>query len=233
MDKTGYLRQIDKFYRKQLPANQVVQLGTTPEYLTRLGAEPLPIVIKQSTLAKCIRIPKGSRSAHSLDREMIESLPDQLEHPILAVEEKDRNSYALITDAKDKNGNHMLIALKLKNQVQTITVNEITSFYGRNNLDVYLGIKHDASDIHIIDNKKAKALSSLLRLQLPTTLKAFDYENKLASKRDFVKNDFESNPEVLKQKSLLDKLHNKQLSAEHKETPKKDLSHEHNYKNRI
>lgn len=47
MDKTGYLRQIDKFYRKQLSANQVIQLGITPEYLIRLRVEPLPIVIKQ------------------------------------------------------------------------------------------------------------------------------------------------------------------------------------------
>lgn len=125
--------------------------------------------MKQSTLAKCIREPKGSRSAHRLERSIIESLPIQIANPILVVDEKERKSFALISDYKDINGNNILLALKLESSVQNMIVNEIMSFYGRKNLGIYLR-KHAPSEIHIIDNKKAKSLTSLLGLQLPTTL---------------------------------------------------------------
>lgn len=69
-DKQSYLEQIDKYYKGILKSNQIIQVCTTPEYLQKLGAKPLPIVMKQTTLAKCIRTPRGSRSAHNLDRVM-------------------------------------------------------------------------------------------------------------------------------------------------------------------
>ncbi len=186
----AYLEQINKFYNRRLRSYQIIEIGDTPEFLQNLGAKALPIVIKQSTLAKCIREPHGSRSAHSLDRKMIEALPDQIRNPIMAVEEKQRNSFALISDYKDKMGNHMLVALKMNATVQNMVVNEVTSFYGRQNLEIYLN-KHDPSEIHIIDNNKAKQLASLLGLQLPTTLQALDYSCNLAQSQDKVNSDFQ------------------------------------------
>lgn len=172
-DKQKYLEQIEQFYSGKLKSNQVIRIGDTPECLSKVGVMTLPIVMKQSTLAKCIREPKGSRSAHGLERTMIESLPMQMFKPILVIDEKQRNSVALITDYKDKNENNMLIALKIQSNVQNVIVNEVISFYGRNNLARYLS-KHNLADIHIIDRKKANALASLLRLQLPTTLQMVD-----------------------------------------------------------
>ncbi len=186
----AYLEQINKFYNRRLRSYQIIEIGDTPEFLQNLGAKALPIVIKQSTLAKCIREPHGSRSAHSLDRKMIEALPDQIRNPIIAVEEKQRNSFALISDYKDKMGNHMLVALKMNATVQNMVVNEVASFYGRQNLEIYLN-KHDPSEIHIIDNNKAKQLASLLGLQLPTTLQALDYTDNLAQLQDKVNSDFQ------------------------------------------
>lgn len=52
--------------------------------------------------------------------------------------------------------------------------NEVKSFYGRNNLEVYIK-KHDPSEVHVVDNKKARQLASLLRLQLPTPSQVSDY----------------------------------------------------------
>lgn len=186
MDIQKYLEQIEQYYNGKLKSNQVIKVGDTPQYLTKIGVSSLPIVIKQSTLAKCIREPKGSRSAHELDRVMIESIPLQILRPILVVDEEHRNSVALITDHKDTNGNNMLVALKKQSNVQNIPVNEIVSFYGRNNLALYLA-KHNPLDIHIIDSKKAKSLASLLRLQLPTTLQMFDCKHNIPPHSDTVK----------------------------------------------
>ncbi|MCM1125022.1 MAG: hypothetical protein NC429_00985 [Lachnospiraceae bacterium] len=175
----NFLYNIEKFYTGELKSNQIIPIEKTPKYLQILGVPPLPIIIKQSTLAKCIRTAKGSRSAHNLDRKMIETLPEQIRNPILVVEEKERNSLALITDYKDQNGLNMLVALKININIQNMPANEVVSFYGRNNLGIYIG-KHAKADIHIVDKNKAKQLTSLLRLQLPTTLQVLDYTNKLS-----------------------------------------------------
>ena len=62
----------------------------------------------------------------------------------------------------------------------------MASFYERNNLALYL-TKHNPLDTHIIDNKKAKSLASLLRLQLPTTLQMFDYRHTVPPHSDTAK----------------------------------------------
>ena len=188
MDNKKFLMQIEQYYNGNLKSNRVIIVGDTPNYLRKIGMDNLPIVIKKSTLSKCIREPRGSRSAHELDRVVIESIPMQIFYPILAVNEEKRNSVALITDYKDKHGNNILIALKKRTIVQNIPVNEIVSLYGRNNLATYLE-KHNTSDINIINKEKAKSLASLLRLQLPTTLQAFDCIDNISPNSDTVKNE--------------------------------------------
>ena len=81
--------------------------------LQELGAKELPLVLKQSNLRKCIREPSGSRSAHQLSREIIEKVPELVEKPIIVVEEKQRNSLALLCDYKNSAGQNLLIAVKL------------------------------------------------------------------------------------------------------------------------
>lgn len=137
---------------------------------------------------------------------MIEALPDQIRNPIIAVEEKQRCSFALISDYRDKNGNNMLIALKMNATVQNMVVNEVASFYGRKNLEIYLN-KHKTSEIHVIDNNKVKQLTSLLGLQLPTTSQAPDHKDNLSQAQDKVNSDFRflGNIETLKEnKSVID-----------------------------
>lgn len=178
--KTGrYQEQLDKYFSGRLKSNEIIHVGSTPEYLVKLGASMLDIVMKQKTLIKCTRDHKGSRSAHELSRQMMESLPEQIAAPALVVEEKSRNSFALISDSRDREGRFMLTAIKLNATVQNIVVNEVTSFYGRENLRFYLE-KHEKSEVHIIDMKKAKSLFTLLRLQLPTPSKVFDHVEMIA-----------------------------------------------------
>lgn len=80
-------------------------------------------------MAKCIRAPRGSKSAHNLSRAIIETLPTQILSPVFVVNEWQRNSFAIITDYKDQNKNHMLIALKLLSEVQNLSVREKLAEY--------------------------------------------------------------------------------------------------------
>lgn len=208
---TLYLEQVDAYYNKKLKSNVIITVSDTPEYLQKLGLNDIPIIMKQKTLQKCIRKPHGSISAHELDRKMIESLPKQIRNPILVIEEKERNSFALISDYKDKAGNNMLVALEMNVTYNNISVNEVKSFYGRNNLDIYIK-KHVPSEIHVIDNKKARQLASLLRLQLPTPSQVSDYMDKLPQQKE--------NVNIKNPKSVICSLHKCQDNS--KAAPKKN-----------
>ncbi len=174
-EKEIFLKAIDNYYNKKLDMNEFIPVGKTPEYLQKLGVENLDVVVKQSTIKKCIREPKGSISAHSLSRAMIESIPEQLYNPVFVVDETKRNSYALISDSLDQNGYPMLMAISLQKTILGVEVNEISSFYGRNNLEFYLKERHTVDEVYICDKEKAKMLSRFLRLQLPTAWKVLDH----------------------------------------------------------
>lgn len=112
----------------------------------------------------------------NLSRNIIESLPEQIVHPVFLIQDKIRNSLALITNFTDKNGCPILIAIKLNEIRKEILVNEIKSIYGKTNLKEYL-IKHiNENQCNIIDKEKAERLSRVIGLQLPTTLTAFSHD---------------------------------------------------------
>lgn len=234
-----YLRQIERYYNKQMDVNEFITICSTPDFLIDLNVPALPVVIKQSTIKKCIREPKGSISAHSLSRQMIESIPEQLNNPIFIVDEKQRNSYALISDYLDDNGYPMLMAISMRKTILGIEVNEITSFYGRNNLEFYLTQRHTPDEVFIKDIEKAKMLSRFLRLQLPTAWKVLDYsdickknvshstddvKNKIC--KDLKENGFTPTPSLIQNIQTLNSLLKKDISIKTIHTLHQSLKHE-------
>ena len=186
-DKHDYLDQIDQFYRRSLPSNrEIVVLRYTPKYLIQLGAKQLPIVIKQSVLSKCIRPPKGSRSAHNLSRDIIESIPGEVKKPIIVVKDKERNTLALVCRGVNQGGNNLLIALQLNNLLYGNEINEIKSIYGKEHLLEYLK-KQNVTDIYIIDKEKVNTLSPSTGFRLPKPPTEIDYANNISPHSDSVK----------------------------------------------
>lgn len=190
--KDTYLEQINKYYDRKLSSHALISLGITPELLKKFGAPDLPLVMQQSTLTKCIRKPTGSRSAHELSRNIIETLPEQINNPIFLVQDKERNSIALISDAKDKAGHSILIAIRMDERRKEMQVNEIKSIYGKTSLKEYLYRHMELKQLNVIDNEKAGMLSRVLGLQLPTTLTASSHNKNIASENPKVNHDFRS-----------------------------------------
>lgn len=186
-----YLNQINNYYNRSLSSHVLIELGSTPEYLFDYGVPDLPLVMQQSTLTKCIRKTTGSRSAHNLSRNIIEQLPEQIENPIFLIQDKERNSIALICDAKDQNANNILIAIKLNEKRKEIQVNEIKSIYGKTSLKEYICKHMGLKQLNVIDNKKAEILSRVLGLQLPTTLIASSYIKTIPSVNEKVNKEFQ------------------------------------------
>lgn len=218
-DKQAYLEQIEKYYSHNLSRFDLIHIGITPDILISYGAEKLPIVMQQSTLTKCIRMQTGSRSAHELSRNIIETVPEQIQNPIFLVQDKERNSVVLITDAKDKERKNILIAIKLNERKGRIIVNEIKSIYGKNKLKEYL-LKHiSLNQLHVIDNRKAEMLSRLVGFQLPQALTASSY-NKNIPLKEYKVNEKISVHDKLKQYKK--EIHAKEADEpqQQKESPK-------------
>lgn len=179
MDKQKYLMQIDRFYNKRLETFRLIELGKTPDALINAGAKQLPMIMKQSNLRKCIREPRGSRSAHQIERSFIEQLPEQLETPVLIVRDTTRNSLVLINEYQDKNGYHMLLAVQKEQRINEKLVNEIKSIYGKEHLKEYLQKEEVKNNLIIADNKKVKEMFRVIGLQLPEALTNLDYINNI------------------------------------------------------
>lgn len=216
-DKQAYLEQIDKYYRKNLSSHLLIELGSTPPILQAYGAPVLPMVMQQSTLTKCIRQNTGSRSAHNLPRKVIESLPEQIENPIFLIQDKSRNSIALITNEIDRDRKPILVAIKFDEKRKEIQVNEVKSVYGKTNLKLYLEKNLALNQLNVIDNKMAERISRVLGLQLSTTLISSNHNKTLSP----------PNEKVNQKNSVLDKLENyKKQSALHNENqPDKQEKH--------
>ncbi len=216
-EKQSYLKQIDKYYKHRLKSFELIYVGTTPDILIAYGAEKLPMTIRQSILTKCTRKQTGSRSAHELPRDIIEKLPEQIEKPIFLIQDKKRGSIAIIADSCDKNGNNILVAIKLNESKEAIKVNSIKSIYGKTNLKEYLQKHIELQQLHIIDNKKAEILSRVIGLQLPQALIASSYNKNLSSQKGNV------NSKV----SLLDNLehHKQEVNARSRNMPEGNKEH--------
>lgn len=189
--RNTYLSQINDYYNRRLSSYALIELGATPKYLINYGIPELPLVMKQSTLTKCVRKPTGSRSAHELSRDIIETLPKQIDNPIFLIREKDRNSIALISDVEDKRGNKILTAILLDTKLHANRVNEIKSVYGRTNLKEFLQKHMDKKQLHIIDNKRAEMLSRVIGLQLPKALINSSYKKRIPSENKKVNKNFQ------------------------------------------
>lgn len=189
--RNTYLNQINDYYNRSLSSHVLIELGSTPGYLINYGVPDLPLVIKQSTLTKCVRKSTGSRSAHELSRDIIEQLPEQIENPIFLITEKERNSIALISDTEDKMGDKILTAILLNTELNANKVNEIKSVYGKTNLKEFLQKHMNKNQLHVIDNEKAERLSRVIGLQLPKALITSSYIKTIPSVNEKVNKEFQ------------------------------------------
>lgn len=189
--RNTYLNQINDYYNRSLSSHVLIELGSTPGYLINYGVPDLPLVIKQSTLTKCVRKSTGSRSAHELSRDIIEQLPEQIENPIFLITEKERNSIALISDAEDKMGDKILTAILLNTELNANKVNEIKSVYGKTNLKEFLQKHMNKNQLNVIDSEKAERLSRVIGLQLPKALITSSYIKTIPSANEKVNKEFQ------------------------------------------
>lgn len=141
-------------------------VGTTSDALKSIGVADYEIYWRKAKIAKII-------SEHpAMTADVIKSVPNVLEHPILVMQSQTvANRITLFGETVDAEGKPVLAALELSPQnkqgeIQDFAV--IASAYGKNNAQQLI----DNSDILYVDpnKKRTDGWLGLLRLQLPSRL---------------------------------------------------------------
>ena len=141
-------------------------VGTTSDALKSIGVADYEIYWRKAKIAKIM-------SEHpAMTADVIKSVPNVLEHPILVMQSQTvANRITLFGETIDAEGKPVLAALELSPQnkqgeIQDFAV--IASAYGKNNAQQLI----DNSDILYVDpnKKRTNGWLGLLRLQLPSRL---------------------------------------------------------------
>lgn len=192
MEKSRYLNQVDRFYKGLMRRAEIFDFGNTPEILQRLGIQPHSLRMKQGNFRKCTRAPRGSRSAHSLSRNIMENLPEHLGNPVMIIDDPNKKGILLLTELRDSEANFIVVAIHTDQMQGRGLVNEIKSVYGKNHLYEYL--IRQSENIVYEDTKRAKALFREVENQYLQTPNSLDYLNNISDSSGNVKN-FQKNLE--------------------------------------
>lgn len=171
--------KIDSYINGSISSEEVFRVGTTPYSLRIVGADAIPIIIKQSVLKNSLAAGKASRvhtEGHELSPDIIKQLPSALRNPIFVLKGSKPESLAVITDLIDRDGNHLLVSLKLNAAGRRSEVNNITSVYGKKNIGDYIQRELSNGNILAVNIEKAEKLSADIGIQFPkwTDILCFD-----------------------------------------------------------
>ena len=165
----GFAKQFDAWVesgKQNFPGSGRFLVGTTSEALKSIGVSDYQIYWSSAKIAKIMK------KHPSMTSDVIKSVPNVLENPILVMQSQTvANRITLFGEAMDADGKPVLVAVELspqnkRGEVQDFAV--IASAYGKNGAQQII----DNSDILYVepDKKRTDSWLGLLRLQLPSRL---------------------------------------------------------------
>lgn len=136
---TRYAAEIDGVFDGTTPQWSIIEMGDTPNLLLSLGASSHKITLTQDTARK-IAYPSGYMGGkHNLGIPALKQLPQAINNPAAVLRSKTQpNSFVLLTDWLDTNGNRVIIPIHLDKQGEITLENRVASAYGKGNLDAII-----------------------------------------------------------------------------------------------
>lgn len=181
-DEEVFSTQIDEWLKGKMPKRGVFAIGKTPEVLKAIGAKDLTIVMNPSVLAKI------TGEKHDVSIADIKNIPKLIADPVMIFKSATvNNAVVILTDATDKNGNEIIVAMHFDKKEKRIKVNRVASVYGKNNIKNFVNIQIENGNLKYIDKNKSLSWSHIIGLQLPKmadTTRGFN--NSILTKDDFV-----------------------------------------------
>ena len=157
--KDGSIRSSDSLY-----------LGTSENELEGYGVPVAPEYIPTSVISKAVRSKKGSRSAHELTEQQILDIQKGKETAPAIIINPERNAVVYITENKDNEGNYIVAAFDLNNDLYGENAHKATSIHGQKTFRGMLdGLGEDAR-ILVRNKNKFDEIAGLQTDQPPKLL---------------------------------------------------------------
>ena len=194
-------KQIDDVLNNTTPAEYThVYLGETTKVLKELGWNDLPMLmtnqhvystIKTQEEAKKEKRFRQKRNYHGLGKELLKKVPKMMESPTMIIKSnmnKNNADVVLVTNAKDNQGNVVMVAIKPQGigriKEKVTSANVILSVYGKDAISNY--IKRAYRENRIIKINPDEAVMPMS--QSHGDLLHQDYKDNLAQYKKIVKN---------------------------------------------
>ena len=102
--KQEFSKTIDDFLNGNINPYAQIFVCKTTEAMLACGAEDLDVIINQSTLRKIMSNDTAKyKHPHNLDKNIIKSIPNELNNPIMILNGSELSSIVLISDLTDEN----------------------------------------------------------------------------------------------------------------------------------
>ncbi|NUO10358.1 MAG: hypothetical protein HUU08_17150 [Candidatus Brocadia sp.] len=126
----AFEKQIDDWQNRKLQTHKEITVGSTPDVLINLGAQQLPITIKQDVLKKVV-YPEAKGGKHGIPIKLLKQIPQQIHNPIMVFDSAtQKNSLVLMTELIH-NGKTIVVAIHLSKKEGRHVVNDIASIHPR------------------------------------------------------------------------------------------------------
>jgi hypothetical protein len=152
--------RIDKWQETGDAGRDAIILGKTTPVLRAAGAEDLSITVNPSLLSKV------TKNAHAVPIEALRALPQSLADPVAVFQSRSQpGSLVVLTEFNEPGKGPIIISVRLdKPAGRGLTVNEVTSMYGRPASDV---ARMFSEQVLYENKKKSLAWARRVGLQLP------------------------------------------------------------------
>jgi hypothetical protein len=170
------VRAEEENFRKQLNdpdsnRRSLVEVGSTPKILVRLGAQQKPLYISRTTIEK-ITMPEGvGKGKHNLPIDVLDGLYRNLHDPVMVLESKVENikAFVVVTEMFVNQGGRrvpVIAAIHINEQHGRNVINRVASVYGKDSLKWF---ENEILERRVVYRSKQKSPSWLMTagLQLP------------------------------------------------------------------
>lgn len=181
----NFRKQVDDWNSGAYQPEQYIKLGKTPDVFNLLGSNSSQVSIQANVLNKVIK------EKHGLDIDVVKQLPEQLNNPVMVLKSRTvPDALVALTELSDKDGRSVIAAIHLNRRAgRDLTVNKITSVYGRNNAGKFIAENIAEGNLLYINKIKSHQWATTQGLQLPEVVQSKDgFSNVIvANEEDLVK----------------------------------------------
>ena len=182
-------RQIEASMRGEMPSNQYIKLGKTPEILRKYGMIKGDMVMPQSVVPKAAypaeyrqALAKGAGisessirniQGHNLGFEAIRQLPEKMKNPVAILKSDTKDgSVVVLTDMVDAYKQPVIVPIRINKDGTTDLGTVIPSIYGKKDFQKFIGQQKEKGNVLYLDTKRNLQQLPNSGLQLPESFNA-------------------------------------------------------------